>query len=453
MGELEVPDWALYGASTQRAVINFPVSGLRFSRTFVAALGIVKAAAAHANLKLGILARDKGEAIEKAAAEVISGALDQHFVVDIFQSGSGTSTNMNANEVIANRANELLGGARGDRSLVHPNDHVNISQSSNDVMPTALHVAAWQALEYALLPALQRLFDALVEKSREFREVYKAGRTHLQDAAPLTLGQEFGGYAAQIEHGIERARRAQRGLRELALGGTAVGTGVNAPQVFVQLAIERINSLSGGYFVEAQNHFEAQSARDGAVEASGQLRVIACSLIKIADDLRWLASGPRCGLAEISLPALQPGSSIMPGKVNPVVCESTLMVATQVIGNDGAVATAVQRGNFELNTMLPVIAYNLLQSIELLAAAARNFSVNCVEGITAHEKRCRELAEQTLASCVALVPALGYDLTAEIAGVALRERRSLHEVALERGGIDQEQLMKLLSMQQLTGFR
>ncbi|RMD86551.1 MAG: class II fumarate hydratase, partial [Candidatus Dadabacteria bacterium] len=369
MGEMEVPDDALYGASTQRAVLNFPISSLRFPRGFIKALGIIKKSAATANRALGLLPEDKFKAISEACSEVIEGTHDRHFVVDIFQTGSGTSTNMNANEVIANRAIEIMGGEYGDRSLVHPNDHVNMSQSSNDVIPSAIHISAVCDVMALLVPALEKLAASLDAKSQEFSSVVKSGRTHLQDATPITLGQEFSGYCTQIRKGIKRVLGAVESMKELALGGTAVGTGLNTHPKFPQLAIKEISKESGIEFREAENHFEAQGAKDACVELSGQLRVVACSMLKIADDIRWLGAGPRCNLAEIRLPEVQPGSSIMPGKVNPVICESVMMVAAQVIGNDTCVLLCGERGNLELNTMMPVMAYNLLQSIEILSNA------------------------------------------------------------------------------------
>jgi fumarate hydratase class II len=378
MGEVRVPGWARWGAQTQRAVENFPVSGERLSRAHIAALARIKAAAAVVNGRLGVLDADLAEAVRSAAEEVAEGRWDAHFPVDVFQTGSGTSSNMNANEVIASLAAERLGRP------VHPNDDVNASQSSNDVFPSSIHIAATGGVLRELVPALDRLAAALEAKAAEFAEVVKAGRTHLMDAVPVTLGQEFGGYAAQVRHGVERLRATLPRLAELPLGGTAVGTGLNAPPGFAAAAVTELVRSTGLPLTEARNHFEAQGARDGVVELSGQLRTVAVSLTKIANDLRWMASGPRTGLGEISLPDLQPGSSIMPGKVNPVVPEAVVMVAAQVIGNDAAIAAAGAAGAFELNTMLPVIGRNVLESVRLLAAVSRLLADRTVTGITAH---------------------------------------------------------------------
>ena len=380
LGTVEVPADAYYGAQTQRARENFPISGDRMPRRFIEALGLIKAAAAAAHRESGAIPREKADAIERAAREVMRGERDADFVVDVFQTGSGTSTNMNANEVIANRASELLGHARGSMH-VHPNDDVNRAQSSNDVIPSALHVAARLAIERDLVPALDVLAGAIERKARAFEGVVKLGRTHLQDATPMTVGQEFGGWAAQVRAGIARARRASEGLRELALGGTAVGTGLNAPPGFAARVIASISAETALDFAEARDHFEAQGARDAALEASGALKTIAASLAKIAEDVRLLASGPRAGLGELRLPSLQPGSSIMPGKVNPVLCESVTQVAAQVIGNDAAITVGAIRGQLELNVFIPMIAHNLLESIRLLAAVAVLFAQRCIDGI------------------------------------------------------------------------
>lgn len=449
MGEMQVPENALYGASTQRAVLNFPVSALRFSRSFISAVGTIKLAAARTNMALGLVPADKAHAIIRAAEEVRSGALDSHFVVDIFQTGSGTSTNMNANEVIANRAIEHLGGERGSKAI-HPNDDVNMCQSSNDVIPTAIHVAAVSEIEQSLIPALQLLRDTLFKKSQDFASVIKTGRTHLQDATPITLGQEFSGYAAQIEFGIERITRSLVSLRDLALGGTAVGTGLNTHPEFASRAIADICKTTGLSFREARNHFEAQGSRDAAVEMSGQLRTVACSLMKIANDIRWLASGPLCAIGEIYLPEIQPGSSIMPAKVNPVVCESVMMAAAHVIGNDACVAAAGQHGNFELNVMLPVIGHNLLESITLLASVSRNFVTNCVSGITPNEERCRDLAERSLSLCTPLAPKIGYDAAAKVAKKALAEGKTVREAAREMKVLPDAELDKVLDLMSMT---
>lgn len=450
MGEMEVPDSALYGASTQRAVLNFNVSDLRLPKRFIAAVGVIKAAAAKANSALGLLEQDKADAIVKAAKEVQDGTLFEQFVVDVFQTGSGTSTNMNANEVIANRAIEILGGERGDKSVVHPNDHVNMSQSSNDVIPTAMHISLLQSMEQELSPALKELEEAFEKKAKEFSEIVKSGRTHLQDATPVTLGQEFGGYAAQIRFGRERLERVKPAVAELALGGTAVGTGLNTHPDFPRKTIEGISQITGLQFSEARNHFEAQGSRDAIVEASGQLRTIACSLMKIANDIRWLAAGPRCSLGELRLPEIQPGSSIMPGKVNPVICESVMMVAAQVMGNDTCILVCGQHGNFELNVMMPVMAYNVLQSTELLAAVSRNFVVKCIAGIEANKDRCAEFAEASLATCTSLAPLIGYDTAAKLAKQAFAEGKTIREVALAEKVLPPEELDKALNLMAMT---
>ncbi len=450
MGEMQVPEDALYGATTQRAVINFPISGLRFSNRFLSALGVIKLAAAKANKGLALLPVDKFEPIAKACQELIDGKLSQHFPLDIFQTGSGTSTNMNANEVLANRAIELMGAQRGARNLIHPNDHVNMSQSSNDVIPTAIHVSANSALVEVLLPGLERLAKGLKSKAQEFKGILKSGRTHLQDATPVTLGQEFSGYASQIEHGICRIKSAQKHILELALGGTAVGTGVNTHPDFPRLAIEEIGKITGAAYIEAPNHFEAQGSRDAALELSGALKVVACSMMKIANDLRWLASGPMCGLGEIFLPEIQPGSSIMPAKVNPVVCESVMMVAAHVIGNDACITVANSHGNFELNVMLPVIAHNLLESIEFLGNVADNFAARCVEGISANEERCLELAEKSLSTVTSLAPKIGYDKAAELAKRAYKENKTVRQTAREMKVLPEEELNKVLDLISMT---
>ncbi len=452
MGEMQVPDDALYGASTQRAVLNFPVSGIRLSPGFIRALALIKAACARVNLQLGLLEKEKAEAIITAAEEIAAGAFYDQFVIDLFQTGSGTSTNMNANEVIANRALEILGGVRGDKNMIHPNDHVNLGQSSNDVIPSAIHVSAACAINGSLIPALAHLRRNLQDKSREFAQVIKAGRTHLQDATPVTLGQEFGGYASQIEHGIERLQRAMESLRELALGGTAVGTGLNAHPEFARRVIDGISSSTGIRFIEASDHFEAQGAKDAIVEMSGMLKTIACSLMKIANDIRWLAAGPRCSLAEIRLPEIQPGSSIMPGKVNPVICESVMMAAAQVMGSDTTIMIAGQHGNFELNVMMPVMAHNLLQSIELLSSVSRNFADKAVAGIQADEERCRLYAESSLANCTSLAPILGYDAAAKAAKRAYAGNLTLREAVLELGLLKAEELDKVLDLQRMAGI-
>jgi fumarate hydratase, class II len=451
MGEMQVPIDAYYGASTQRAVLNFPISDLRFPRQFIRALGQIKQAAAQVNEELGLVDQQIAEAIVRAAQEVIDGRLDDHFVLDIFQTGSGTSTNMNANEVIANRASELLGGARGSRK-VHPNDHVNFCQSSNDVIPTAIHLSALVSIEHDLVPALHGLQQALEQKAEEFMPIIKTGRTHLQDATPIRLGQEFQGYAGQVERGIARLRHAQHELSEVALGGTAVGTGVNTHPEFARRVCERLsamNGVKGGTVRETSNHFQAQSTLDNIVEASGSLNSLAVSLMKIANDIRWLGSGPRAGIGEIDLPAVQPGSSIMPGKVNPVIAESVCMVCAQVIGNHTTITIAGQSGNFEINVMMPVAAYNLLQSISLLAAAARNFTGQCVRGIQA-TTRGPEMVERGLAICTALAPVIGYDAAANLSKEAYKTGKTIREVARERTGLSEEQLDRILDPASMT---
>jgi fumarate hydratase class II len=449
MGDLAVPADAYYGVQTARAIENFPISSLRMPRSIIRAMGLIKRATASVNQSLGLLDKQSAEAIRKAATEVVEGKLDAEFPVDIFQTGSGTSTNMNTNEVISNRATELLGGARGSK-LVHPNDHVNLGQSSNDVIPTAIHIAAAETIQQQLIPALTRLHKALDRKAGEFDKIVKIGRTHLQDATPVRLGQEFGGYARQIELGLGRMKRAQEALSEVALGGTAVGTGLNCHPEFPARVMAIISKETGCLFKEAANHFEAQSTQDSLVEASGELRTLAVSLMKIANDIRWLGSGPRCGLGEITLPETQPGSSIMPGKVNPVIAESVTMVCAQVIGNDVTVMVGGQAANFELIVMLPVMAYNLLQSIELLATAADNFAVKCIEGIKANEGRCKSLIEQSLAMCTALAPEIGYEAAAKLAKDAYKSGKTVREVAKEQKILSEQRLTELLDPWRMT---
>ncbi|MCE5335405.1 MAG: class II fumarate hydratase [Desulfobacteraceae bacterium] len=440
LGTVEVPEEAYYGAQTQRAVLNFPVSGRTFPRPFIRALGLIKQFAAEVNLDLGLLPPGLSGAIRDAAREVADGKLDSQFVLDVFQTGSGTSTNMNANEVIAGRANEILTGRRGGKEPVHPNDHVNLGQSSNDVIPTVIHVAAVAIVREKLVPSLKSLTGLLTGKADEFRDVMKIGRTHLQDAVPITLGQEFGGYARQAELGVERALRAADGLSELALGGTAVGNGLNSHPEFARRVIGKLSEAVEFRFREAKDHFEAQAAQDGVVEASGQMKTLAVSLMKIAGDVRLLASGPRCGLGEITIPSLQPGSSIMPGKVNPVMPEMLIQVGAQVIGNDAAITICGQGGYFELNTMLPVIARNLLESIEILAAAVRLFGDNCVSGIEANRERCGSFVERSLALSTYLVPHIGYDRASEISKEAYSTGKTIREVALQKGILSAEKL-------------
>jgi fumarate hydratase class II len=449
MGEVEVPRDALFGAQTRRALENFPISDLRKPRRFVEALGAIKLEAAVVNHELGLLDEELKDAIVQASEEVVEGELDNAFVLDVFQTGSGTSTNMNANEVISNRAIQLMGGAVGSKSPVHPNDHVNKGQSSNDVIPTAIHLAALVSIKGDLIPALEKLQRALEVKAREFDDVVKTGRTHLQDATPIRLGQEFQGYAGQIERGILRVRKAMDDLSEVALGGTAVGTGVNTHPEFASRVCERLSRRFGVEVRETENHFQAQSAMDGTVFASGALKTVAVSLMKIANDIRWLGSGPRAGIGEIALPEVQPGSSIMPGKVNPVIAESAAMVAAQVMGNDATITIAGQSGNFELNVMLPLIAYNLLQSLELLANAAENFTNQSVVGIQATE-RGPELVETGLMLATALAPEIGYDRAAEISKEAYKTGRTIREVAREKTDLSEEELDKLLDARKMT---
>ena len=449
MGEVRVPTAALYRAQTQRAVENFPISGLPIDPALIAALGLIKGAAAQTNAQLGVLAAERAEAIDKAAGAVAAGEHHEHFPIDVFQTGSGTSSNMNANEVIASLASELLG------EPIHPNDDVNASQSSNDVFPSAIHIAATQSLLNSLVPALRHLEQALAAKAEEFAEVVKSGRTHLMDATPVTLGQEFGGYAAQIRYGIERVEATVTRVAELPLGGTAVGTGINTPPGFAASVIAIIVRETGLPLTEARDHFEAQGARDGLVEASGALRTIAVSLTKIANDLRWMGSGPRAGLGEIALPDLQPGSSIMPGKVNPVICEATTMVCAQVIGNDAAVTFAGASGNFELNVMLPVMARNLLESIRLLANVSRLLADRCVSGIVANVEHCRTLAESSPSIVTPLNRYLGYENAAAVAKKALAENLTIREVVLRSGyvtdgSITEDQLDAALDVLAMT---
>jgi fumarate hydratase class II len=444
MGDVKVPEHAYYGAQTQRAVENFAISGLRFPAPLIRAVGMIKKHAALVNAELGLLDSDLAQPIVAAAREVCEGKRDDQFVVDIFQTGSGTSTNMNANEVIAGRANELLKGTRGGKSPVHPNDHVNLGQSSNDVIPSAIHIAALLQIENHLVPALDRLKAALQEKAEAFQGVMKIGRTHLQDAVPVTLGQEFSGYARQVDLGVERLKAVGPRLSELALGGTAVGTGVNTHAHFAAKVIAGISAETGIPFREALNHFEAQAAQDALVETSGALKTIAVSLIKIAQDIRWLSSGPRCGLGEIAIPALQPGSSIMPGKVNPVIPEAVLQVCAQVVGHDSAITLGGQSGSFELNVMLPVMAYDLIQSIQWLGEAASAFAEKCVRGIMANKEKCSSYLEQSLALATPLVPHIGYDRAAALAKKALDTGRSIREVALEERLLPEEEIHRIL---------
>lgn len=449
MGDVLVPEDAKWRAQTQRAVENFPISGQCLERAHIQALARIKAAAAAVNARLGVVDEDIAGAIASAAAEVAEGRWDEQFPVDVFQTGSGTSSNMNANEVIATLATERLGRP------VHPNDHVNASQSSNDVFPSSIHIAATAAVTRELIPALEHLAAAMERKAAEFSQVVKAGRTHLMDATPVTLGQEFGGYAVQLRYGVERLRAALPRLAELPLGGTAVGTGINTPPGFSAAVIAEVAAATGLPLTEARNHFEAQGARDALVETSGMLRTVAVSLTKICNDLRWMASGPRTGLAEINLPDLQPGSSIMPGKVNPVVPEAALMVAAQVMGNDTAVAVAGAAGNFELNVMLPVMARNLLESIRLLGSVSRLLADRTVDGITANTARAREYAESSPSVVTPLNRYIGYEEAAKVAKRSLAERKTIREVVLEsgyveRGDLTLEQLDEALDVLRMT---
>ncbi|MCC7499079.1 MAG: class II fumarate hydratase [Bryobacterales bacterium] len=432
MGEMDVPAEALYGAQTQRAVQNFPISSLRFPRSFLRALGLIKWAAASANLQLGSLPPAKAQAILGAAERMIGGELDSQMVVDIYQTGSGTSTNMNANEVLAHLAG------------VHPNDDVNRGQSSNDVIPTAIHVAAAEQIHTILSPAIEKLEDTLTRRAAEFHGILKIGRTHLQDAVPMRMGQEFSGYARQVRLCRQRIQQAADGLLELALGGTAVGTGLNAAQGFAAIAIAKLAERTGLAFREASNHFEAQASKDGVSFLSGALKTYAVALTKIGNDIRWLGSGPRTGLGELRLPAVQPGSSIMPGKVNPVIAESLLMACAQVIGHDAAITWCCAAGNFELNVMMPLMAYDLLDSIHLLAAVSANFESRCIAGLEVEIERVESLVERSLAMATALVPAMGYERAASIAHQAHATGRTVREVAVEQSGLAEEEIRRLL---------
>ena len=444
MGDMDVPVSALYGASTQRAVLNFPISGYRFPREFIRALGLIKIAAARSNLDLGKLDATRADFITKAAQEVCDGKLDDQFPVDVFQTGSGTSTNMNANEVIANRCSQMGGKPIGSHTPVHPNDHVNMGQSSNDVIPTAIHIATAESLKNLLLPALQRLEFALSEKSKECWDVIKIGRTHLMDATPIRLGQELSGYAMQVEYAGLRVDNAISAIEEVALGGTAVGTGLNTHPEFARRAVARIAEDSGIAFREAANHFEAQGSKDGLVQVSGQLKTIAVSLFKIASDTRWLSSGPRCAIGEIQLPATQPGSSIMPGKVNPVMCEVLMQVAAQVIGNDSTITWCGANGNFELNVMAPVLAHNILESVRLLANSASVFASRCVAGIIPDKARCGELVERSMSMVTSLSPIIGYDLAAKIAKESAKSGRTIRQICTDEEVLPADQLTDAL---------
>ena len=444
MGPIKVPKEVYYGAQTQRAIENFQISGWRFQKELMHALGLIKYASAKTNLSLGLLEGRIARAIEKACKEMIQGKWDDQFGIDIFQTGSGTSTNMNVNEVIANRANEILGGKKGVYRPVHPNDHVNLEQSSNDTFPSAIHIATVKLLQNKLIPALKNLHRAFKSKEKEFHSILKIGRTHLQDALPIRLGQEFGGYARQVDLGILRIQKGMQSLYELPLGGTAVGTGMNTHPLFARKTIFIINEKTGERFREAVDHFEAQGAKDALVEMSGVLKTVAVSLIKIANDIRWMSSGPRCGIGEIHLPETQPGSSMMPGKVNPVIPESLIQVCAQVIGNDAAITLGGLSGNFELNVMMPLIARNLLESIRLLGNAVSNFSSRCIEGLEADRERCEEMIEKSLALATALAPRTGYNEAARIARKAYEQQKTIRQVAEEEGLFTEKEVNHLL---------
>ncbi|MBW1724352.1 MAG: class II fumarate hydratase [Deltaproteobacteria bacterium] len=443
LGTVTVPEDAYYGASTQRAIDNFPISGLRFPRSFIYSLALIKKCAAMVNGELGLLDEKISKSIVAAAQEIMEGKFDTQFPVDVFQTGSGTSSNMNMNEVIASRANEMITEKKGGKFPVHPNDHVNIGQSSNDVIPSALHISALTRIKGRLVPALRRLEKSLLHKTSEMGDVKKIGRTHLQDAVPMFLGQEFSGYARQVALGIKRIEAVEDRLSELALGGTAVGNGLNTHPDFAKKVVALISKYSNLDFTEAENHFEAQGAQDAAVETSGALKTIAVSLVKICNDIRWLASGPRCGLGEISIPSVQPGSSIMPGKINPVIPEAVIQAAVQVMGNDTTIMIGGQAGNFELNVMLPVIAYNLLQSIDLLSSGAEVLAEKCIDGISANRENCAGNIEKSLAIATYLVPHIGYDKAAAIASKAHETGKTIIQVASEEEILSEKELNKI----------
>ena len=440
MGQMSVPKDALYGAQTARAVENFPISKLRFNRSFIEALGVIKFSAAKANLSLKLITGDVGNSIMKAANEVISGKHDSEFVVDIFQTGSGTSSNMNANEVISTLANKFIKG----KTKVHPNDHVNLCQSSNDVIPTAMYISVYSLILNSLVPNLKILEKELSLKARKFNKIFKIGRTHLQDATPITLGQEFGGYASMVSKSIEFIKQASGNLSELAQGGTAVGTGINShPKFGKKVAIE-ISKKVGIKFKEASNHFEAQASKDALILTSGALKTLATSLMKIGNDIRWLGSGPRCGFGEISVPAIQPGSSIMPGKVNPVLAESLTQVCAQVIGNDLTISIAGQSGNFELNVMMPVMAHNMIESVEILSNVSAVFAKDCVSGIEVNKEQCESTIEKSLAMCTSLAPVIGYDKAAAVAKKAFNENKTVREVVDENKILEKKEAARIL---------
>ena len=450
MGDMQIPDDAYYGAQTQRAVENFPISGITISKSMIQALGKIKRSAAIVNHELGLLDDDRKNAIVQAADEIIEGKFDSQFPVDIYQTGSGTSSNMNCNEILSNRASEIMGGKIGAKDPVHPNDHVNLGQSSNDVIPTAIHIAANTMLEEELIPALQNLANELDKKATAFSDIVKIGRTHLQDATPITLGQEFSGYAQMVKNGIKRIQNAQGFLSELALGGTAVGTGINTKAQFGTHMAKEITRFTGITFVEASNHFEAQGAQDAAVETSGALKTVAVSLSKIANDIRWLGSGPRAGLGELILPAEQPGSSIMPGKTNPVICEAMIQACAQVIGNDLAITIGGQGGVFELNLMLPLIAHNLTNSITILSNGTIVFTEKLIIGLKANKEKCAGYIEGSLAMCTSLAPVIGYDKAADIAYKAYNSGKTVREIAIEENVLDKDKLNELLDPLSMT---
>ncbi|MCO6439181.1 MAG: class II fumarate hydratase [Phycisphaerae bacterium] len=450
MGEMTVPDWALWGAQTQRAVENFPISGYRFGRRFIRAMGLIKQAAAKVNLELGKLDPERTHFIATAAQDVIDGKLDKHFVLDIYQTGSGTSTNMNANEVISNRAIQLAGGKVGSREPVHPNDHVNMGQSSNDVIPGAIHVALAEALKYDLIPALEHLHQQLHKKATAFDAIVKIGRTHLQDATPVRLGQEFAGYARQAQLAAQRATRAVEALRELPIGGTAVGTGINTHPEFGRRIAAELTKATNIPFTEAEDHFEAQAAKDAVAEASGLLKATAVGMAKVANDIRLLGSGPRCGIGELKLPATQPGSSIMPGKVNPVMSEMLVQVCGQVIAADVATTLACRESFFELNVGMPLMAHNLLEGIRLLTNGVRTFADRCVAGIEADTERCAALIEGSLAMCTSLAPKIGYDQAAAIAKEAYASGKTVRQVAREKKVLSDADLDHTLDPMSMT---
>ena len=450
MGDMQIPDDAYYGAQTQRAVENFPISGITIPKSMIQALGKIKRSAAIVNHELGLLDDDRKNAIVQAADEIIEGKLDSQFPVDIYQTGSGTSSNMNCNEILSNRASEIMGGKIGAKDPVHPNDHVNLGQSSNDVIPTAIHIAANTMLEEELIPALQNLANELDKKATAFSDIVKIGRTHLQDATPITLGQEFSGYAQMVKNGIKRIQNAQGFLSELALGGTAVGTGINTKAQFGTHMAKEITRFTGISFVEASNHFEAQGAQDAAVETSGALKTVAVSLSKIANDIRWLGSGPRAGLGELILPAVQPGSSIMPGKTNPVICEAMIQACAQVIGNDLAITIGGQGGVFELNLMLPLIAHNLTNSITILSNGTIVFTEKLIIGLKANKEKCAGYIEGSLAMCTSLAPVIGYDKAADIAYKAYNSGKTVREIAIEENVLDKDKLNELLDPLSMT---